>query len=219
MRGKKRLVPGEKVLVAIKDIQKASFNPPSRTEKAELSALAKSIKMVGILVPLILDTKFNLIDGHRRLAIAILMGLTHVECVIRDIDQRSGFKEINTTARAMIGNEVLHLYLVGGPLIDRCRNKVNRAEMILGRKLLVELQAEGYSLAPYGYAIQANTKIYGKGEANINKEFVRKAVQWQMKYGVQAFSVAVRGSTKPDVIKRAVMEDLPLNDKGMSLGN
>jgi len=53
-------------------IKPSPFNPPVRTDRmnSKYKALRRSVKRVGILVPLSVTNDYTLIDGNRRLEIA-----------------------------------------------------------------------------------------------------------------------------------------------------
>lgn len=74
----------------VKQIDKASFNPTSRTEIKSLTGLEENINERDILAPLhvlqtafsLKDLRFILVDGHRRFTIACRLGYQLVPCVI-----------------------------------------------------------------------------------------------------------------------------------------
>lgn len=61
-------------------------NPNSMTKK-KLNRLAEVIKKYGFLVPLIIDTKGNIIDGHQRAAAAKIAGINPTALVINTADK------------------------------------------------------------------------------------------------------------------------------------
>lgn len=68
------------------------FQPRRRFDPDSLAELAKSIRQVGVLQPLLVrprpDGGYELVAGERRLRAAELAGLTEVPVVVRDLDDR-----------------------------------------------------------------------------------------------------------------------------------
>ena len=57
-----------------------------RKDLGDLDALAASIKKIGLLHPIGIDSKYNLVFGQRRLEACKRLGLTHVPVRVIDID-------------------------------------------------------------------------------------------------------------------------------------
>jgi len=83
----------------VKDISHHPFN--SEVYKlSDIDTLSESIRKVGLLEPLILNSKNQVISGNRRLEAIRNLGIEDVEVVIKDIpedhckiDFRMGFGE------------------------------------------------------------------------------------------------------------------------------
>jgi ParB family chromosome partitioning protein len=82
---------GETDSVDVDLIDPNPFQPREEWSDGETEALAESIRMHGILQPLVLrrsGVRYQLIAGERRLRAARLAGLTRVPAVIREADDR-----------------------------------------------------------------------------------------------------------------------------------
>ena len=82
---------GEVINVAIDDIIPNRFQPRLNFDEKELKNLADSIKLHGIIQPLILrrlGDKYEIIAGERRFKAAKMAGLTKVPAILREIDDK-----------------------------------------------------------------------------------------------------------------------------------
>ena len=73
-------------MIAVTDIDRHSALPSSG---ADVHTLAKSMKDVGVLQPLLVrpaGSRYQLIAGARRLQAAAVAGLRHVPCIVHDTD-------------------------------------------------------------------------------------------------------------------------------------
>lgn len=61
---------------------KFAYNPRSKIDPAALAELKESIKLNGLLQPVIVDSEMNLIAGHRRLAAVKALGWAYVPAII-----------------------------------------------------------------------------------------------------------------------------------------
>lgn len=81
----------EIVNVRIDEIIPNRFQPRLAFDEKELNELADSIKMHGIIQPLVLrriGDKYEIIAGERRYKASVLAGLTQVPAVIMNIDDQ-----------------------------------------------------------------------------------------------------------------------------------
>ncbi len=65
-------------LVKISDIKKARWNPKARVSERRLMQLRLSVDDLGLYYPVLIDRQKNLVDGHRRLAVAESFRWTHI---------------------------------------------------------------------------------------------------------------------------------------------
>jgi ParB-like partition proteins len=78
--------------ININDIQTNPYQPRKEFTDEKLNELAESIKIHGIIQPLLvreIDGKYQLIAGERRLRAAKLVGLTEVPVVIREMSDQA----------------------------------------------------------------------------------------------------------------------------------
>lgn len=132
-------------LIDINNIRPCSYNPTSRTAKKEVSGLVGTIKEIKeIIVPLILKesnvrNKFDLIEGHRRLAgIKIYNELKETadgdkikkvwaKIYPRNCNKDRIFRIVNNTQKKIQGRQSLETIKQGGfaALSDREKKKFN----------------------------------------------------------------------------------------------
>ncbi len=78
--------------IAISAIKPNPNQPRQRIEEDKLLELADSIKLYGLLQPLVIDQNNTLIAGQRRLEAAKLAGLERVPAVIRESDMKQSLE-------------------------------------------------------------------------------------------------------------------------------
>jgi len=104
-------------------IKIASYNPLSRTAD---KGLIESIRKFGIIDPLILTLKLDLIDGHRRLAVSKLLKMKTVPCVlVNGTSQQikdSLYLEVNQNSKRISGADQVEIYKKGGKIETRYLN-------------------------------------------------------------------------------------------------
>ena len=89
------------ISLAIADLQAGKFQPRRRFDDASLAELASSIKVQGIMQPIIVRKNatgngagdklvaYEIIAGERRFRAAQLAGLTEVPVIVKDVDDRT----------------------------------------------------------------------------------------------------------------------------------
>lgn len=121
--------------VSVAGLIGAEFNPDGRTTKGAVSVLASKVVEAGnrILVPIHVSRDGHIIDGHRRVTVARMLGIEEIPAIVwQDItyrDQRFGemFLVFNEPVRKLTPRELLHTALKGGPAnpeIARQRDQV-----------------------------------------------------------------------------------------------
>jgi len=89
------------LLIPTETIAGTPYNPADRTkESSRLRKLAESVRVYGLIQPLIITSSRDLVDGNRRLAAAKLAGLEVVECIVlpEGVNQHEIFRDVNSTA-------------------------------------------------------------------------------------------------------------------------
>ncbi|NLW52296.1 MAG: ParB/RepB/Spo0J family partition protein [Tissierellia bacterium] len=83
----------ERVLnVDIEDIDASEGNPRKTFDEEALKDLAESIKLYGIIQPIVLtknDKRYEIVAGERRYRAAKIAGLTTVPAIIKELDEKS----------------------------------------------------------------------------------------------------------------------------------
>lgn len=119
-------------LVPIKDLKHAKFNPATRI--ANVNGLAKSIEAVGLLDPIKISDKNEIVDGHRRVAACKKLKWSDIDCIVLKGELAELYSHINWQAKKLSGNETLNVYLVDPNAISTSiRNRIGEAEEMLGR--------------------------------------------------------------------------------------
>ena len=81
----------ERVLnVDIEDIDASEGNPRKTFDEEALKDLAESIKLYGIIQPIVLtknDKRYEIVAGERRYRAAKIAGLTTVPAIIKELDE------------------------------------------------------------------------------------------------------------------------------------
>ena len=93
------------VMMPVGVIECAPFNPENRTEENErLKNLMQGIKdLGGIVYPLIVSNDNRLIDGHRRLTCAKMLGLKEVPCIVMPLELQRAWIVLNDTQLPIMG--------------------------------------------------------------------------------------------------------------------
>ena len=105
------------LIVPISTIMHTPYNPIARTkEGARLKRLIDSIKLRGLVYPILITEDRNVIDGNRRLTACRIAGLESIECVISHLDRDEAFTTVNTTAMPIGGKGWLEIGKGGGHL-------------------------------------------------------------------------------------------------------
>ncbi len=186
----------------------AAYNPKVRTNNRELSELLNSIKKNGILYPLMVDSKMNVIDGHRRLACAKIMKYKTVPTIVSDsnLTKDEFYETINSTVRKMAANEMIYIFVNGGKVPPKTEKRLQILQEIMGTADLKRLGNKYISTS----ILSTGTKI-GTYCGDKSPEFIRKAILWTVdqKQSYQVRKAIEDGVTKVSLIK-AINSNKPL---------
>lgn len=196
-------------LVLTSSINPAKYNPKGRTE--HVNQLTKSIKEHGIIIPLIIDSNKNLIDGHRRLASAKALKLDKVPVIKMDskLSKDKAYEIINSTSKKISNHDLIFIYVNGGSVPKRALNQITQLEEIVGSEGLKKLGERGatYTVLKYAWIVR---KYCGE----TSDSFLKKTVFWlidnKMIYAVRR---AMEAKAKKDVISKAIALGRPLKIK------
>ena len=142
--------------MAVADIKPAPYNPAVRTTKQALRRLLESIQARGIIVPLVVDANGNLVDGHRRLACAKLLGMETVPVVIAQTEPDGLYAELADTTRRINGKEATEIYSKGGKAPRAHQAALQEIERLLGPewvRRIVDERLSGQSILAVAHSI------------------------------------------------------------------
>lgn len=186
----------------------AKYNPKSRTNEKSLSRLLSSISNYGILYPILIDAKMNVIDGHRRFACAKNLGMSLVPVIISEskIHKDVAYETINTTARKMSGKELIFVYINGGKVSKVAEEKIKTLEALIGTTRLRQLGEKNISPEILKYA-----ELTGRRAGDTSKEFLVKAINWMINTNqMWVMKRAVESEIPANVLKKAVLSNSKL---------
>jgi hypothetical protein len=90
------------LIVPIHTIKPTPYNPAPRTkEGAALNRLVEAIRTHGLVYPILITADRELADGNRRLMACRILGYTHIDCIVSDIDRDDLFSTVNATPMPM----------------------------------------------------------------------------------------------------------------------
>ena len=195
-------------LIPIKDLKHAKFNPKSRT--ANINGLAKSIQEVGLLDPIKVSDKNDVIDGHRRIAAYKKLKLDEIDCIILKGELPALYAHINGQAKKLTGNETLNVYIAEPMAIaPQTRRRMEEAEEVAGRSLLERLAQEGLSMRTYVVACNL-----ARAADQLTPETVRKILRWMLHFGLTGIlQKAMNAGTPPGLLMAAVNKNKPIRPK------
>lgn len=200
--------------VPIDSIKPAIFNPPTRINHNTLVELKASISRIGIVYPLIVTPEMDLVDGHRRLECAKMLGMQTVPVIVRTGNQRVLFSEVNVTAKKLTHADDLFVYLSGGIMTDRSKKYIEPLEKIGGRELLEKMAEARIGPANIAVVIPHILEYIERNEPNWktgNNPYVLKVINWMIDHR-QTFRVraAIAIGLSPLVIVACVDNNCPL---------
>ena len=121
------------LVVPITTITHTPYNPAARTkEGARLTKLIETIRMNGLIYPILITADRNVIDGNRRLTACRSLGHETIECVISDLDCDEAFTIINTSAMSLGGKGWLDMAQRGGKLPTKEAAQFDELKSLVG---------------------------------------------------------------------------------------
>lgn len=202
LEGRRRIVP-------LAELRPAPYNPKSRTEKSRLSHLVASMREIGLLYPIMVSRSMDVIDGHRRLAAAKIIGWEEIEVNVIDADPALIYRSVNNgSARRMNANDTMRIWLKSKDAVSkRMADKLQDMEDMLGNEMVCEVAERGHSHFIYELA---------KGLARYcgiipSPSGLTKIIRWVMnKSGPFIAHTAMKQGQPPDVIAEAIRRNKPV---------
>lgn len=193
--------------IATSEIKTAKYNPISRTEN--IGPLLKSIKSFGILLPLVIDSDNNLIDGHRRLASAKKLKLEKVPVLKIDskLSKDKAYEIINTNSKKITAKDMIFIHINGGTVPTRALNQINLLEEIVGMDGLKKLATVNATYHVLDTAYRIRKYCHETSEV-----FLKKTIFWLANHnmGFAARRAMVEVKVKKEVLTRAIAVNRPL---------
>jgi hypothetical protein len=186
------------------EIAPLPFNPPTRVEEDGLKELLASIEKRGIIQPLVVTPNKQLIDGHRRLKCAEMLGIKTVWGNIVDAEDIADlYVELNNAAKTIAPKDWLVIHLMGGVIPRRNLTTINALKRAVGDAGLQKLALRRMSTSIYGIATMVATYCDVRDQLGA-------IVMWLIDCGQFNVRAAMKSLTPPDVIMQAVKANKPL---------
>lgn len=205
-------------MVNVADIKAAPFNPPDRTEKANLETLKAAILQANeIISPIIVSRDLHLIDGHRRLAVARELGWTAVPCIIVEYGLQEGWALLNGatrpigakgwTAAAAYGMDTRYMPKEQARRIERIRQIAGDE----GLTILADKRMSNWFIQ------QVNSVARAIGD--MSEEYMKTIMLWLINHKQQYPARRAIELGMLEELAYAIAEDKPLPSLGTALAN
>lgn len=140
-------------LVHVSAIKVAPWNPVNRISEKRLMKLRLSMDDLGLFYPVLIDAKNNLVDGHRRFAVAKSFGWKRIPCITVTNGHDHAYGSVQLTQQKLSGNDLLGVYLVEPKaLIGSQRAKIALVEKRVGIDFVKKLYKAGMSTSAFDSA-------------------------------------------------------------------
>ncbi len=181
------------------------YNPPARTGVKNLATLKSSVKDHGILVPVLIDAKFNIIDGHRRVQCAKeLRQAVPVIVLSSKLSTEEQFNNINTTSKKISTRDMIFIYLNGGIVSKKTKESIQHIETLIGKTNLTKLADK--STSPQ--ILNQSKKVAQYCKDKTNQQFLGKIIMWlfthKLSYQVRQ---AMENEIQPATLKQAIVSN------------
>lgn len=203
----------EVIYIDIEQLRTNSHQPEGRTEPSKMKTLTASIKREGLQYPILIfkrdDGTYEVIDGHRRLAVLRAEKHEKVPCIVADGNPDQIFAAVNATVRAVSGLEWAYIFVEGGPLPKGVtKNNLEALAKLIGNDGIRDMIARGVQPGVYQGARRVAKYIYG-GQTTDDK--VREIVQWLINHKQMSNCLAVINQNQSaDTILDALRNDGPV---------
>lgn len=167
--------------VPISSLKCSPYNPSSRLTNARMTALQKSIERIGLIYPIAISKKGQVVDGHRRLHACKALGIDQVPVLVIESDEQPEtiYAEINASACNLSGNQNLQVWLdTPSAVTERARRMFEHSQDRFGRRILQALAANGMSLT----VLRRANELARYVDAEDDIQFVRRAARWIMRH-------------------------------------
>lgn len=164
--------------VKLTDLKFANYNPKSRTakESLKLKKLVASMQRVGLLYPILVSDKKDVIDGHRRICAARQLGWEDIPAIVANGDSEIEdlYGQVNANSLQLSARERLAVWLKNpNAVTEQVREKYEVIEANYGRQLMVRASEFGASASLFNtcedicdYVGHANEEVFRTKVAN-----------------------------------------------------
>lgn len=172
-------------MVSVTELKCASFNPENRTTTSAISDLVRSIARKGILQPLLVarsDDGLTIVDGHRRTAAAVALGIDQVPIMEVDGAVAELWVEANHATKAVNGKAWMVAAINGLPpelLPTRYRKAYESVSRWFADEVdLLQEQAWSPSLVELTIRLVAYIKNAGIAKEDNADAMCRRVILW-----------------------------------------
>lgn len=199
------------VEMPLSKLKMAAHNPHTRTnDMRKIMPLQKSMAIIGLIYPILIDKTGTIIEGHRRFTAAKNLKWKTIATVTTDKDPDQVYAMLNATSMKMSGNEVLAVWLKNPEAVTpRVRKKMENIEKMIGRILMQKLCIAGLSARAYGIALRVARYCDADTPENI-----KMTLEWLMKFSmIYQVRKAMEDGQSPQVIMKGIKSSRPIKLK------
>ena len=207
-------------MIPVAKLRPNGFNPVMRVNKntKKYKTLRESIRQYGIIEPLIVSPDGLVINGHRRLACAVDLGIVEVLCVITNRNAQQSWTESIVNQQGINGRQIIQATAQGlDPvyLPKPIANTVIDLRELAGADLYNEMAEIGISTGVRN-AVNAACRYTGED----SQEWRARVLRWMVRHKMQ---LAVRKAIESDPLneeggsermRSAINRDMPLRELG-----
>jgi hypothetical protein len=190
----------------IADIKPSNFNPPIRTTKG-IKGLKDNIATNGLLQPILVDKNMTVIDGHRRLACLLELGMTDVPIIQinENIKHDDLFLATCEDTMPLNGHQHLWRYMEGMQVPAGHLKRIKHVEDWLGfsraHGLFRRLIKDGKSAGTFEYVMS----LYRAYTGRTSKREMAKLVYYMLNIDAPTHvKAAIHNFAPVDVLKECV---------------
>lgn len=195
------------VLVPLKKLLGAPWNPEGRSQLKSFRKLAESMDSIGLISPIIIDRTKTIIEGHRRVAAARFLEWLHIPAIITDKPAEHVYADMNSTSKRLSGNDALCVFLKNRLAVtDSMRKATDKMISDIGRARVEKIAKAGLSSRVYRTAKSVSTFC--------TIEDVGKIVDWLVRHSGSGMIGRIMKSIEAGVgataIKNAYKQNRPV---------
>ncbi len=202
------------VLLTVKDLIAANYNPAHRTDEKATKAFAKQLLSDGrVLIPILVQSdEKTIIEGHRRTAASAFLEWEKIPAIIvtdSDKTPEQIYASVNSTAKKMGGSDALDVWLKNPEAVpEKLGKSMTTIREAIGKPMMAKLLKMGLSARTYGTA----KRVASYCNVADDPEMVKKILNWMISFegGVgKTMRALAEGQSKQSLLKR-INEDKPL---------